>query len=60
MKNSPDRAFATNWERSGFKSAEEGMAHVLRCLQADLKKILKRSVSKDAVFILGDRIITFS
>lgn len=49
------QSFIPNWQRQGFKSREEGMANVLKRLFKDKDRILKHSISKEAVFYLGDR-----
>lgn len=56
----PDGAFLPNWKRLGLSSKEEGLARVLKQLDKDSKKITSHSSSQQAVFFLGDRVITLS
>ena len=50
--------FVPNWKRIGLKAKEEGLKRILMSIFRDKQKILKRSMAKEAVFVLGDRLIT--
>ena len=53
-----DNMFTPNWKRLGLKNKEEGLAYVLDHLRKNSDKITSKSIDNEAVFILGDTLIT--
>lgn len=46
------------YQHAGLKSKQEAIEHIFACLYKDAKKITNRSLSGEAVFHFGGRVIT--
>jgi hypothetical protein len=47
----------SNWENLGLKSRNEGVAKILKALFENRKKIIAKSISGEAVFVLGNQMV---